>query len=64
LAATNGGQGTAGDLPANYTAVVNPGQDATWFISGKTAGGFNVTLTPRLASATLAAGMFDAIVIG
>ncbi|ADE12149.1 hypothetical protein [Sideroxydans lithotrophicus] len=51
-------------LPANYAVAVNPGQDATWFVSGKTATGFNVTLTPRLAANTLAAGTFDVIVTG
>ncbi len=50
------------DLPANYAVVVNPGQDATWFVSGKTATGFNVTLTPRLATNTLAAGTFDVVI--
>lgn len=50
------------NLPANYTVVVNPGQDATWFVSGKTATGFNVTLNPRLAANTLAAGAFDVAV--
>lgn len=48
-----------GSLPANYTVVVNPKQDATWFTSAHTASGFNVTLFPRLAANTLAAGTFD-----
>lgn len=52
------------NLPAKYTVLVNPGQDATWFVSGKTATGFNVTLTPRLAANTLAAGTFDVTIIG
>lgn len=51
-------------LPANYTPVVNPGQDATWYVSSKTSTGFSVTLTPRLAANTLAAGTFDVVVIG
>ena len=50
-------------LPAKYSVVVNPGQDATWFVSAKTSTGFTVTLTPRLAANTLAAGTFDAVVI-
>lgn len=50
-------------LPAKYTVLVNPGQDATWFVSGKTSTGFNVTLFPRLAANTLAAGTFDCLVI-
>lgn len=51
-------------LPASYTVVVNPGQDATWFVSGKTSTGFNVTMYPRLAANTLAAGTFDVLIIG
>jgi hypothetical protein len=52
------------NLPANYSVAVNPGQDATWFVSGKTTTGFNVTLSPRLAANTLAAGTFDVIITG
>lgn len=50
-------------LPSSYSVVVNPGQDATWYVSGKTASGFNVVLTPRLAANTLAAGTFDVVVV-
>ena len=50
-------------LPASYGVYVNPGQDATWYVSGKTAQGFNVTLSPRLAANTLAAGTIDVLVI-
>lgn len=46
-------------LPANYTVEVTPNQDAVPFVSGKTQSGFNVTLNPRLAANTLAAGTFD-----
>lgn len=49
-------------LPAEYAVLVNPGQDATWFVSGKTANGFNVTLNPRLAANQLAAGAIDVLV--
>lgn len=51
------------NLPAKYSVLINPGQDATWFVSGKTATGFNVTLNPRLAANTLAAGTFDAVIV-
>jgi len=51
------------DLPANYAVLVNPGQDATWYVSAKSATGFTVTLTPRLAANTLAAGSFDVVVV-
>lgn len=50
-------------LPASYSVLVNPGQDATWFVTGKTATGFNVTMLPRLAANTLAAGAFDVVIL-
>lgn len=50
-------------LPAAYQVIVSVGQDATAFVSAKTATGFNVTLEPRLAANTLAAGTFDVLVI-
>jgi hypothetical protein len=53
----------AGALPSSYAVIVTPAQDATSFVTNKTANGFNVTLTPRLASATLAASSFDVVVI-
>lgn len=49
------------DLPSNYTVIVGPNQDATWYVT-KLVGGFEVTLTPRLASMTLAEGTFDVAV--
>lgn len=49
-------------LPPNYAVAVNPGQDATWFVSAKTQSGFTVTLNPRLAANTLAAGTIDVII--
>lgn len=51
------------NLPANYGVLINPGQDATWYVSNKTFDSFQVTLTPRLAASTLAAGTFDAVII-
>ena len=51
-------------LPANYAVNVTPSQDATAFVTAKTNTGFNVTLTPRLAASTLAAGTFDVTVFG
>jgi hypothetical protein len=51
------------ELPANYQVIVTCGQDATAFVSGKTALGFNVTLEPRVAGNTLAAGTFDCLII-
>lgn len=52
------------NLPSSYSVLVNPGQDATWYVSGKTNAGFNVTLTPRLAANTLASGTFDVVILG
>ena len=51
-------------LPAKYAVFVNPGQDATWFVSAKSTTGFTVTLNPRLAANTLAAGAIDITLIG
>ena len=50
-------------LPAAYTVLVQPNQDATAFVTAKTATGFSVTLTPRLAANTLAAGTFDVVIV-
>jgi hypothetical protein len=52
----------SGKLPATYNVQVNPNQDAVAYVSGKTTSGFNVTLNPRLATNTLAAGTFDVMV--
>lgn len=65
--AAGGGAGTAvtvvvsglKNLPSNFGVLVNPGQDATWFVSSKTSTGFTITLTPRLAANTLASGTVD-----
>jgi hypothetical protein len=53
-----------GVLPSdgNYAVIVTPSQAATANVTGKTASGFSVVLTPVLSSATLAAGTFDLIV--
>jgi len=48
-------------LPAEFTVVVNPGQDATWYVNNKTANSFDVVLNPRLAANTLSAGTFDLV---
>jgi len=46
-------------LPAKYFVDVELDQDATAYITNKTALGFTVNLQPRLATATLAAGAFN-----
>ncbi len=53
------------NLPANYGVFIDPGQDAVWYVSqsSKTATGFTVTLNPRLAANTLAAGAIDILVV-
>ena len=53
----------SGELPATYNAFVTPNINATASITNKTSSGFNVVLNPPLASATLAAGTFDVLVI-
>lgn len=50
------------NLPANYAVLCNPQQDATWYASSKTSSGFKVTLNPRLAGSSLAAGNIDVMV--
>jgi hypothetical protein len=51
-----------GQLPPNYAVNVAPSQAATTHVTAKTSSGFNVVLTPVLASTTLAAGTFDVVV--
>lgn len=43
------------DLPSSFGVIVNPGQDATWYITNKTNQGFRIVLAPRLAASTIAA---------
>lgn len=52
------------NLPTNFGVVVNPGQDATWWISAKSATGFTINLSPRLAANTLASGTIDWFLFG
>jgi hypothetical protein len=47
-----------------YSVSINPGQSATAYATNKTNAGFNVVLTPVPATATLAAGQFDVLVLG
>lgn len=51
----------AGTLPANYFVEVEASQVCAVSIpvSGKTANGFNVVLTPLSSAATIAAGTFN-----
>jgi hypothetical protein len=51
------------ELPAVFTAFVQPNQAAVWWISAKTAFGFTVNLAPLLAATTLPAGTFDVLVV-
>lgn len=53
------------ELPTNYGVFVTVDNtvSASVAITGKTANGFNVVLTPNPATATLAAGTFDVLVV-
>lgn len=53
-----------GNFPSTYAVLVQPGQDATWWITSKTSAGFTVNLAPRLAASTLASGTIDIMLIG
>ena len=54
-----------GKLPNSYSVQVTPSAiGVTAAVSGKTTSGFNVVLAPAIATATLAAGSFDLVVIG
>lgn len=50
-------------LPTNYQVLVSPKQDCTWYVNNRTAFGFDVVLSPRLAANTLAAGTFDLLLV-
>jgi hypothetical protein len=51
------------ELPPFYQVLVSPKQDCTCFVGNRTTFGFDVTLNPRLAANTLAAGNFDVLVL-
>ena len=55
-----------GVLPENgaYAVLVSPSQPATVNITGKTASGFSVLLTPVPSTVTHAAGTFDCVILG
>ena len=56
---------TGYQLPtAGYCVLVTPSQAATANVTTKTTTSFVVVLTPVVATATLAAGTFDVIVLG
>jgi hypothetical protein len=50
-----------GTLPAGYAVAVSPSQACFVSVTGKTASGFNVVLTP-LSTGTIAAGQMDILV--
>jgi hypothetical protein len=56
-------QWNQGFLPPDYCVLVTPNQDAAVSVTSKTSTGFNVVLTPKTASATIAAGTFDVVVL-
>jgi hypothetical protein len=53
-----------GTLPDDYCVIVSPSAPAIASVSGKTSSGFSVILSPITASATIAAGTFDVVVLG
>ena len=53
-----------GNVPPNYSVAVTPNQAAFVSVTNKTATGFDVTLTPTVSTATIAAGTFDVVVFG
>jgi hypothetical protein len=53
-----------GTLPNDYVVVVTPSAPAIPSVTGKTTSGFSVVLSPITASATVAAGTFDVLVLG
>jgi hypothetical protein len=52
-----------GYLANDYCVLVTPNQDAMTSVTGKTTSGFSVVLTPKTASATIAAGTMDVVVL-
>lgn len=50
---------TAFHLPPSYNVQVTPDQDASVFVSNRSQTGFRVTVSPRLAASSLAAGALD-----
>lgn len=52
------------NLPANYTVMVQMNQSGDAAVTSKTSTGFTVTLYPPSATATLAAGTFDCLIVG
>lgn len=51
------------NLPDTYMVFVGCHQKSAAFVTNKTATGFNVVLSPILATETLAAGTFDCLVV-
>jgi hypothetical protein len=49
-------------LPPSYAAFAAPEQDAVGFVSAKTGSGFTLTVNPRLATETVAAGNVDVLI--
>lgn len=51
------------ELPPTYAVQCTPSQDATCWVTARTATGFTVNVAPRLAASTLAAGTVDIIIL-
>lgn len=51
------------DLPPSALVFASLGVDATAFVSGQSSTGLTLTIQPRLASATLAAGSVGVLIV-
>ena len=51
------------NLPASYAVLVSPSQGCGWSVTAKTSSGFTVNLIPFSASAVIAAGTFDCVLV-
>jgi hypothetical protein len=49
-------------MPTPYCAIVSPVEDCTWFLSNRTALGFTLNVSPRLAANSLAGGTVKILV--
>jgi hypothetical protein len=73
FAVANGAGGGAGqsvtlnftglDLPTRYAVFVDAGADIVAFAAAKTQAGFTLTLNPRLAANTIAAGTVNVLIL-
>lgn len=51
------------NMPTNYFVSVELGFDGTWFITSKSATGFTLNVSPRLAANSVAAGTANIMIV-